>query len=592
MSILERTRARRFFAACIASFAVVAALLMPVSPAQAATATDFDPGFIISDQQFYDREAMTEAEIGNFLQAQIGTCLNTNCLNVIKTSTTDRPADAMCDVYRGESEESTARILFKVQTACGISARVLLVTLQKEQSLVTHRQPTLSRIDRAMGYACPDDTTRPGWCDPAFAGLYNQLYRAAWQMKRYGNPPGTSSRFTWFPVGRATAVLHHPNRDCGTRTVTITNNATAALYYYTPYTPNAAALANLYGTGDACSSYGNRNFWRFYSDWFGSPTGPFTPLGNLEAASGAINEIRLTGWAHDPNSTSPISVHAYVDGSASAWSASLPRPDVQSAIKTAGPAHGFDLAIPAAPGKRSVCLYMINVGPGQNTLLGCRSVVVEGVAELGRPPFGTIDEVSASAGSVSIRGWAIDPDTTAPIDVHVYVDGRGIPVRAADTRPDVGAAYALYGPNHGFSATIPAAPGNRQICVYAINSVSGVNPLLGCRSTTVPNSTPTNAPPKGNFEGITLTAGALTVTGWAFDPDSAAPIDVHVYVNGRGSSHLANEPRPDVIAAFPGRSAGHGFSLVVPAGTSPGTVCIYAIDTTGGTNPTLGCRSI
>jgi len=45
------------------------------------------------------------------------------------------------------------------------------------------------------------------------------------------------------------------------------------LYYYTPYVPNKAALDNLYGTGDACSAYGNRNFWRFYHDWFGSPIG-------------------------------------------------------------------------------------------------------------------------------------------------------------------------------------------------------------------------------------------------------------------------------------------------------------------------------
>ncbi|MFZ1523014.1 MAG: hypothetical protein WAS94_03260, partial [Candidatus Saccharimonadales bacterium] len=38
----------------------------------------------------------------------------------------------------------------------------------------------------------------------------------------------------------------------------------------TPYRPNQAALNNLYGTGDGCSAYGNRNFWRFYTDWFGS----------------------------------------------------------------------------------------------------------------------------------------------------------------------------------------------------------------------------------------------------------------------------------------------------------------------------------
>jgi hypothetical protein len=35
--------------------------------------------------------------------------------------------------------------------------------------------------------------------------------------------------------------------------------------------PNAAALANPYRVGDSCSSYGNRNFWNYYNDWFGSP---------------------------------------------------------------------------------------------------------------------------------------------------------------------------------------------------------------------------------------------------------------------------------------------------------------------------------
>jgi len=60
---------------------------------------------------------------------------------------------------------------------------------------------------------------------------------------------------------------------CGTKTFPLKSQATAALYYYTPYTPNDAALSNLYGSGDTCSAYGNRNFWRYYWDWFGSPIG-------------------------------------------------------------------------------------------------------------------------------------------------------------------------------------------------------------------------------------------------------------------------------------------------------------------------------
>ena len=123
---------------------------------------------------------------------------------------------------------------------------------------------------------------------------------------RYSNPPGTSNYFTWFPVGSPSRVQFHPNTACGTTTLTIRNKATAALYYYTPYQPNAAALSNLYGTGDACSSYGNRNFWRMYSDWFGSPTGGSSnPTGNWEAATASLGRISLSGWMLDPDKLRP-----------------------------------------------------------------------------------------------------------------------------------------------------------------------------------------------------------------------------------------------------------------------------------------------
>ena len=82
-------------------------------------------------------------------------------------------------------------------------------------------------------------------------------------------------------------ILYSPNAACGTKSVNIRNNATRVLYIYTPYTPNAAALANLYGLGDSCSAYGNRNFWDYYSDWFGSPTG-YEVLGDMGARWRAI----------------------------------------------------------------------------------------------------------------------------------------------------------------------------------------------------------------------------------------------------------------------------------------------------------------
>ena len=234
------------------------------SLAQANSGSDFDPGFIISNDLFYQSDAMTQAQIQTFLESKLSSCSNSNCLTIKTTTTYSRDADrTVCKAYEGASNELTSAIIYKVQEACGISAKVLLVTLQKEQGLITNSAPSDSRLARAMGYGCPDNTG--GVCDAEYYGLYNQLYHAAWQLKRYSTP----TPWGYYQPG-VKSIQYHPNTACGTKTVTIKNNATAALYNYTPYVPNSAALANLGGYGDSCSSYGNRNFWDYYTSWFGS----------------------------------------------------------------------------------------------------------------------------------------------------------------------------------------------------------------------------------------------------------------------------------------------------------------------------------
>lgn len=265
MSTVTKRRSTAWLGVFATAIIVASGLVSSPTTAEALSGADFDRGYIISDDAFYDRYALSEAEIQDFLDQKIGTCDNSNCLNIKRTDTFDRPADRnVCGQYSGAAGELASTILFKVQQACGISAKVLLVTLQKEQSLVTSKSPSDSRLSRAMGYGCPDNNG--GVCDAEYYGLYNQIYNAAWQLKRYSTPtpwgayqPGTKQ------------IKFSPNAACGAQTVEIRNNATAALYNYTPYTPNAAALANLHGVGDTCSSYGNRNFWVFYNDWFGNP---------------------------------------------------------------------------------------------------------------------------------------------------------------------------------------------------------------------------------------------------------------------------------------------------------------------------------
>jgi hypothetical protein len=101
-------------------------------------------------------------------------------------------------------------------------------------------------------------------------------------------------------------------------------------------------------------------------------------------------------------------------------------------------------------------------------------------------PFGFLDEVSPGPSGLHIRGWAIDPDTTNPIAVHVYMDGAFVTgTTASANRPDVGAAYPGYGSAHGYDLTVPGAPGQHTICTYGINVGMGtVNTQLGCKTVT------------------------------------------------------------------------------------------------------------
>ena len=266
---------KRVFAATATTFAVAAGLLMPTSVnALTLSGDDFQAGDIISDSQFFDERALTVDEIQSFLLKKVRRCGSLNkCLSFYTQDTFTREAtsvqgdgaDPLCGRYVGANDETAAQIIYKVQRACNISAKVILVMLQKEQGLITNTNPTADKLKIAMGYACPD--TAP--CNAKYFGFYNQVYSAASQLKRYTEP--ASSFYNSKPVGVRSQILFHPNARCGTKSVKIKNFATHALYIYTPYTPNSAALANLSGTGDNCSSYGNSNFWEYYTSWFDAP---------------------------------------------------------------------------------------------------------------------------------------------------------------------------------------------------------------------------------------------------------------------------------------------------------------------------------
>jgi hypothetical protein len=593
--------------ALVISSLLLATLAGNPSSANAADLSRFDPGFIIADNVFYSGNTMNSGEIQTFLNSKVGACAaGSVCLKNFAQNTFNRPADAMCAAYVGGQAETAAKIIEKVALACSINPRVLLVMLQKEQGLVLASAPgnpeTSWTYKAAMGYACPD--TAP--CDARYFGFYNQVYMAAWQLKRYSNPPGTSRFFTWYPVGSVTNVRFHPNESCGSDPVLIRNAATAALYYYTPYQPNSSALAAGYGTGDACGSYGNRNFFAYFTDWFGSTTANMqtrdqhSPLGAVELISRGPGSVKVDGWAFDPETATPISIHVYLGGPhdaggtwGGAYSANLPNVFVSRTYPSYGPNHGFSFSFSQLGGSTQACIYAINVGAGSHTLIDCPMM-----SPATGLPFGNFEGAWMSGLSASVQGWLIDPDTVEPVRVHAYIGGQygvgrwGGEFFADRPRGDVTRYFPLYNNRRGLSALIPVGVGTTPVCLYAMDGqISGASTFLGCRSVSS-----ASGPPIGSLDSIAASVGSIRVNGWAFDPDTVQPIDLHVYVDGRwGGSYNANAPRPDVGRAYPGYGDNHGFVIDLQRGLNAGAtnnVCVFGINVQAGFNSLIGCRSV
>ncbi|HSX29856.1 MAG TPA: hypothetical protein VLE73_04840 [Candidatus Saccharimonadales bacterium] len=267
--------------------ASASAFILPAPRVHAVSGGDWKAGRIIDDSVFYNSSSMTADQIQQFLNAKVPTCDNggTQPYNGSTRRTYSEskgvtfPLTCLKDYYENTTThannlsgqpvpagaKSAAQIIWDVSQTYGINPQVLIVLLQKEQSLITDDWPWPVQYQKATGYACPDTAD----CDSKYYGFYNQVDSAAWQFRKYAQTPNSFN----YAAGAINNIRYNPNAACGQSAVYIDNQATASLYNYTPYQPNASALANLYGTGDSCGAYGNRNFWRMFSDWFGSTFG-------------------------------------------------------------------------------------------------------------------------------------------------------------------------------------------------------------------------------------------------------------------------------------------------------------------------------
>lgn len=268
----------------IAMTGATAAQQCAAAPAQAAglqrpggKTAAWDPGNIISDAVFYDTAAMTAAQIDDFITT-INTpkCPGENpwCLRNLRVSYPAKSwSDGYCQPIPAATDVTAGEAIAAASTACGINPRVMLVKLETESRGLDRSDASASSYTAAWGWNCPDAADGSAACSgkPENSGFANQLQGMAhtWARLKVEVPQGKWN----YGVGTFNILWNTENTGCGSAPVAIKNVATASLYVYTPYQPNAASLAGYPGEGDACSSYGNRNFFKLFQKYFGDTGG-------------------------------------------------------------------------------------------------------------------------------------------------------------------------------------------------------------------------------------------------------------------------------------------------------------------------------
>lgn len=277
----------------IASLALMTGALFVIAPH--ASAASWDAGNIMSDAVFTDSTSMSTAQIQEFLNSKVVTC-DTYGQRISEYGGPDLNGDGQVqrwewgqanygqttfpclkDVHVADGR-SAAQVIYDTAIKYHINPKVLIVLLQKEQGLVTDTWPLSIQYRSATGYGCPD--TAP--CNSDYYWLDNQLDWSGKMFRSIMN--ATPTWYTPYLVG-SNYIQYNPDGSCGGSWVTIANRATQALYNYTPYQPNEAALGASMGVTVPCGAYGNLNFYRYFTQWFGPTQGGDAISYDLQLAS-------------------------------------------------------------------------------------------------------------------------------------------------------------------------------------------------------------------------------------------------------------------------------------------------------------------
>lgn len=213
----------------------------------------------------------------------------------------------------------------------------------------------------------------------------------------------------------------------------------------------------------------------------GNPPGPSDPIGAVESlATNPDGTFTATGWAADPDVlSSNATVVAVIDGRMrNRVVTSIARPSIARKHGT-GPTPGYSITVSPGTGTHTVCIAVLNVGPGLPTVLRCfASPQGSYVDPSAHSPVGSVASTRATAGALTVTGHVNDPDFLARrLTVVLYVDGS--PAKTVNTWWRTSGSGARV--NH-FSITVPVSTGAHLGCVWVVNVGYGANTPFGCRT--------------------------------------------------------------------------------------------------------------
>lgn len=224
----------------------------------------FNPNYIISDQELEDTFSLDLDGIQRYL---------------------DRGflGDYVSEDHDGD-EMLAAEIIWQAALTYDLSPKFLVVLLQKEQSLIDDDDPTENQLAWATGYAICDSCSKSDPDLQRWSGFGKQVNSAAAQFREgYLTDLEESGETTaGFGPGIPTEIDDIP--------VTPLNDATAALYSYTPHIA------------------GNENFVRIWSQYFSQNY----PTGSLLQARGEAG-VWLIQYGERRPITSAAALHSRFD---------------------------------------------------------------------------------------------------------------------------------------------------------------------------------------------------------------------------------------------------------------------------------------